>query len=518
MGALLLLLLAGGTDSDFLADRLRDLTLRYEQVSSRQAPAAVRERVTIVRELGHLPFEDELRVRAGRLLARIVLEDRSYRVRAETARAIARIGTPEALAAMVEALFGPEGREPRFDLLYTVLPEALANLRHPDDLDWIADRILKPGAGAGDKAILHEAGPLEGELLVLTLQGLARTRAAAALAREIVALARAENPQVCAAAVAALVALGVADPAVDEALGDPDERVRAAAAGSRALKPAQAGAAVADPSPLVRASAIRGLSTRPEPGSVTLLLDRLRTEDVGRLRLDLAEALHALTGKDFGGDSDLWSSWWAAARETWDGPEEAEAGERAYFFDLGLRTSRVTFVIDVSASMATADDTGVSRLARAAHELDSAVRALPPATRFRLLMFSGDVRGWPEEGETGDRTRAADAVTALLAQKPGGGTNTYAALMLALEDPFAPDAIVLLSDGSPYRCAYKGKTYAEPEQILHEVERANLRRAVRIHAVALRSGRETDASDGDAAVDFLRRLAAANRGEFREVR
>ena len=518
MMALLLLLLADATDAEFLETRARELAARYDQLALRQTPAAVRERAMLVRELGHLPFEGDARDRAGRLLARIVSGERSYRVRAETARAIARVGTPEALEAMVRALFGPVGREPRFDLLHTVLPEALSSSRRSDHLDWIAEHILGPAAGSGDGALLREAGPLERDLVVLALEGLGRSRARS-LGPVIVPLARAGDPEVRAAAVAALAALEVEDAAVEAALADGDERLRAAAAGSRLLPWERAKAALADASPLVRRAAIRGLGARPEREAVTLLVDRLRAEEVGPLRLDLADALEALTGKDLGLDPDLWTGWWAAARETYAGPVEAEKGERTYFFDLGLRTSRVTFVIDVSASMATADAAGLSRLDHAARELGRAVEALPPAARFRLLSFSSQVRRWPEDATApGDRTQAAAAVQALLSQRPGGATNTYAALMLAIEDPFAPDAIVLLTDGSPYRCAFRGKTYAEPEQILHEVRRANAARAVRIHAVALRSGNGGEEDADDAAVDFLRRLAAANRGDFREIR
>jgi hypothetical protein len=518
MGLLLLLLLGDATDAEFLAARAREIEQRYDQLSSRQAPAAIHERATLVRELSHLPFEDEPRDFAGRLLARIVTEDRAYRVRAEAARAIGRLGTPVALGAMVRALFGPLGREARFDLLYTVLPDAIENLRRPDDLDWVARRILVPAAGTEDRGLLAEAGPLERELLVLTLRGIGRGRAAA-LGPAVAPLARADDPEVRAAAVAALASLGIADPALHDAFGDPDERVRAAAAGSSTLEHERAAVALRDPSRLVRAAAIRGLSARSGREPISILVGGLADEADIRLRLDIADALFGLTGKDFGLDPDLWLGWWAAAREGWNGPAAKEPGERAYFFDLGLRTARVTFAIDVSASMATVDDAGVPRVGYAAKELQRAVRTLAPGARFRVLAYSGDVRAWPAVTEPpGDRTQAEPAVQALLAQKPGGPTNTYGALMIALEDPFAPDAIVLLTDGTPYRCSHQGKTYSEPEQILAEVRRRNEWRSVRIHAVALRTGPDDDPADSGAATDFLRRLAEANRGEFREIR
>lgn len=519
MMALLLLLLADGADQEFLAARAKELAARYDQFSARQAPAAIRERTTIVHELGHLPFDGEARDLAGRLLARIITEDRSYRVRAEAALAIARVGTHEGLDAMLRALFGPAGREPRFELLYAVLPDALASLRRPDDVDWIAERVLWPAAGIGDRTLLREAGPLDRDLVILTIEGLARAHAGS-LAPRIAALARAPDPDVRAAALEALVALDADDPAFAAALRDPDGRLRAAAAGSRHLQWDQAGAALADPSPPVRRAAVQGLSTRRNREAVSLLVQRLRLEEDASIRLDLVSALHALTGKDFHLDADLWAGWWATARDAYEGPVAPEPGQRAYFFDLAFRTTRITFVIDVSASMASADAAGTTRLAQAARELQRAVAALPPEARFRVLSFSAQVRGWPDDVRApGDRTQAVEAANALLSQKPSGATNTYAALMTAIEDPFAPDSIVLLTDGSPYRCAFRGKTYSEPEQILFEVKRANADRGVRIHAVALRSGSGgEEEGDDDAAVGFLRRLAAANRGEFREVR
>jgi hypothetical protein len=517
MGLLLLLLVGDATDTEFLELRVKEIGQRYDQLSSRQAPAEIHERTILARELAHLPLEDAPREAAGRLLARIVAEDRAYRVRAEAARAIGRVGTPPALDAMVRALFGPVGREPRFELLHTALPGALANMRRPDDLDWIARRILGPAAGSGDRALLEAAGPLESELVALTLEGVARGRAAA-LGPAIAPLARAKDHRVREAALGALASLEIADPAIAEALKEPDERMRAAVAALRTLDFEDAAKALMDTSRLVRAAAIRGLSARAGREPITLLVGALASEDEIRLRLDIADALFALTGKDFGLDPDLWLGWWAANEDAWAGPAAKEPGERAYFFDVGLRTARVTFVIDLSASMATVDDHGVPRCLHAARELERAVRTLPPGAQFRVLAFSGEIRGWPPDGQPpGGRTTAEAAVQALLERKPAGPTNTYGALMSALDDPFDPDAIVLLTDGTPYRCTYRGKTYEETEQILSEVRRRNTE-MVRIHAVALRTGPDEDPADSGKAVDFLRRLAEENRGEFREVR
>ncbi|MHC4548521.1 MAG: VWA domain-containing protein [Planctomycetota bacterium] len=521
MGAALalLLLLADATDQAFLLERVASLGARYNRHARQQSPRAIRARLEVLSELAHLPFEGEAREKAGRLLARVVAGDRSYRVRADAARAIGRVGTGPALRAMYRTLFGPDGRTQKFALLHAVLPEALAGVRHPDDLEWISTRILKPAAAGEDSSLFRQAGPLRHALVALTLDGVARARARA-LGPEAAALAGAGVVEVRAAALRALAALEFMDPVVTRSLTDADERVRAAAAGYPRLTPAEVRTLLADASRRVRRAAIRGRATRPPPEAVPPLLARLAQEEDAVVRLDLLDALNRLTGREFGDNVDLWRSWWEASRNKVTGAEPRDRNGRVYFFQVGLRTERVVFVIDVSASMSREDEQGISRLEHAARALGKAVQTLSPTARFRLLAFAADLRRFPVRGrEEGDRTDAAEATRWLRGLAPAGATNTYGALMHALTDRLAPDTVVLLSDGNPYRCLYKGRTYTEHEQILAEVRRVNEERQVRIHTVALLSGAlEGDAEDAASAAEFLRRLARENRGEFREVR
>ena len=106
------------------------------------------------------------------------------------------------------------------------------------------------------------------------------------------------------------------------------------------------------------------------------------------------------------------------------------------------------------------------------------------------------------------------------ALKPAGASNSYAALMRALQDPLRPDTIVMLSDGIPRHCSWRGRNYSEPEQILAEVRRANRTALVRIHTVGMLGGipRGDEMLDQESAVSFLRRLASENEGTYREVR
>jgi hypothetical protein len=276
-----------------------------------------------------------------------------------------------------------------------------------------------------------------------------------------------------------------------------------------------------DRSPLVRRAAVATVAARPAREAIPLLIARLEADMERGVRLDLLESLNRLTGRDFGDDTGLWNSWWEAQRENFAGPGARDGTGRVYFFDVGMRTAGVVFVIDVSASMSRQDEKRVARLEYAARELGHAVQKLPPEARFRVLAFASEVRHFPpRQRRPGDRTDAAEATRWLRSLAPAGATNTYGALMQALSDPLEPDTIVLLSDGNPYRCAYKGKTYSEHEQILAEVRQANRRRRIRIHTVALLSGvySEDDAEDAASAAEFLRRLSRENAGEFRDVR
>jgi len=523
LGAAILsvLLLGDGADDAFLLERAAVLRAQYDEHARQQSAASVRVRLAVVREVAHLPFRDDSRRKAGGLLGRIVTEDRSYRVRADAARAIGRVGTDAALAAMYRALFGEEGRSRRYELMYQVLPEALASLRHPDDVDWIDRTVLEPALAGKPGPVLRQAGPLQTRLVALTLLGVGRAKLLA-LARRVRAFAgqAGADPEVRIAAVRALGLLGLSDPAIPLALRDPDVAVRDAAAGIPVLDEEQVKRALADPAARVRRTALRALAARPPRFAVPLLVPRLANEPLSALRLDAAESLHRLTGKEFGADHDLWRSWWSANADTFDTPGQRERAERPYFFDVGLRTDRVIFVIDVSSSMRAEDERGVSRLERAASELAAAAVRLPANARFEVLAFAGEIRRFPDDMGGADRREGAAAAAWLNGLRPAGATNTYGAILTALQSPFAPDSIVLLSDGNPYRCSYQGRTYSEHEQILAEVEAANRARAVRIHTVALLSGAPSADSDEDAesAADFLRRLATANDGEFREIR
>ena len=517
----MLLLLADPADEKFLSARVRELQLRYDDNARRQTEGAIGARAAIVRELSHLPFSGKPRDEAGALLVRILETERSYRVRADAVRATGRIGTAPALRAAYRALFGPDGRSRRFELMYAALPEALALLHNADDIGWISRQVLDAAARNRKTAVLREAGPLRDTAVVHTIEGVRRGRVRA-LGPECVALARNGSPEIRIAALRALADLDTGGDVLDEACHDENARVRAAAAHYHRLPLATARAIAADGTVRVRRAAIHGLSRRKPVESVPILMDRLAKEDLRTgLRLELLDVLHEHTGKDFGNQIDLWDAWWAANESTFEGPRERDKPGHTYFFSVGMRTDRVTFVIDVSASMRIQDERGVSRQEHAARELGRTLSKLPKDARFTLHVFAAAVRRYPkEEHLSAGASQAAAAVLWFRKIHPAGATNTFGALMTGLLDRMRPDTLVLLSDGNPFRCSYEGKNYSEHEQILAELRIANRDREVRIHTIALLSGGRGRAEKEDtaSAADFLRRLAGDHRGDFREVR
>ena len=67
--ALTLVLLGGPVDDVYLEKRLGELTKGYEEQANRQSAAAIRARRAILREIGHLPYSDQVRP-ARRAIAR----------------------------------------------------------------------------------------------------------------------------------------------------------------------------------------------------------------------------------------------------------------------------------------------------------------------------------------------------------------------------------------------------------------------------------------------------------------
>jgi Mg-chelatase subunit ChlD len=185
------------------------------------------------------------------------------------------------------------------------------------------------------------------------------------------------------------------------------------------------------------------------------------------------------------------------------------SGPRYYGFP--VRSSRVAFVVDVSRSMSWN-----GRLETAQQELKQVLEHLPSGTRFNVLTYSDAAFSWAEKLVPATPENVRRAVRHVERLAPVAGTNIYDGLRLALKDEEV-DSIYFLSDGSPTM-----GPVVDPDSILAEIAAMNRWRRVRIHTVALVKGDPPPgfglAEDPARAAAFMKRLAEANDGTFREVR
>lgn len=277
-----------------------------------------------------------------------------------------------------------------------------------------------------------------------------------------------------------------------------------------------------DPAARVREEAIASYASAPDRTIVPVLVSRMGKEPL-RIRAEAAKTLKSLTGLDFGADPAAWKSWLDSARAAGKLdpdlgiPEPVRTAYAASFYGIPILSDRCVFVLDVSGSMEfTAGIQGDSkRLEVAKRELVSTLRALDERTEFSIVTFSSSSRRWKKNALLkATKANIEAAVEFVEDQNGSGATNSFGVLKEVFESFPSIDTIYFLSDGSPT----VGATIVQ-ERILAAVERWNLGRGVRIHAVALLSGDAPTPDlaiqdDKDDAARFMAALARETGGSF----
>lgn len=347
-------------------------------------------------------------------------------------------------------------------------------------------------------------------------------------------------------------------------LGDADLRVRGAAAdavGEARLK--ELGKALVplidDQAWQVQVSAVKAIGVVRPAESVMPLIALMRKG--GRLREDAAEALFAVTTKDYGTDPDEWQRQMERLlRLEWRPPtdEEVEKARAARkksaqfygakeqintFANIPVISNYVLFIIDISGSMS---DLVVERekfpgyedyqkLTIVKAELAKTIESLGPNTYFNIVAFATDLKPWktflvPANVTNKDSARswikglkciggAADqelASVGLGGNLAEGKTNTFKALMYPFGvDPDQPrkaattaasvvgksklDTVYFLSDGRPS----VGKV-VDTEEIRRAVREENQLHKIVLHMIAI----------GEFQKEFLNAMAVDNGGVF----
>lgn len=314
---------------------------------------------------------------------------------------------------------------------------------------------------------------------------------------------------------------------------------------------------VTDDSWQVRASAIHALTRVRHRDAIAPLIERLELEE-GRLQDDIGVALEEITGKGYGRRLELWQGFWKRYGDRFQIPTDEElavlrqkqkerreayegaSSDRVSFHGVETPSRSILFVIDVSGSMeqevsereryAGGGYPSFQRIDIVKTELARTIEALEPYVKFNILAFATEVKIWKKDLVPANRLNKSSAEAFVRRLEAIGGnsksdlaeaglvgsanlemgkTNTYAALMTALEVDgkkskkgdyeVEVDTIFFLSDGRP-----STGVFIDTDDILIQVGRANDLRKVVIHALAI----------GEFQKDFMRRLAQENGGVF----
>ncbi|MGK0203409.1 MAG: hypothetical protein ACI89X_002732 [Planctomycetota bacterium] len=257
----------------------------------------------------------------------------------------------------------------------------------------------------------------------------------------------------------------------------------------------------------VRAAAISLVVATRSTESPPLLFSMLDKE-AARMKEDVRTALRDLTGLQFGTLSE-WQKWWTKEGATFK-PRNALAGlpgrdgdkQTVSYWNIPVRSDRVTFIVDVSGSMAKPFGTGSgTRLAEAKRQLADVLDRLPKKAKINIVTFGGDAKSlFPKLQALGKKQRkTADAhIEETFAKGP---TNVHDALEAAFQDRDV-DTIFLLTDGRP-----SAGPVVEPTALADEVARWNVSRSIVIHTIAI----------GEKSA-FLARLAKDAGGEHSVAR
>ena len=291
-------------------------------------------------------------------------------------------------------------------------------------------------------------------------------------------------------------------------LDDPAAEVRIACA--RVVDdPASLVRLLADRSWRVRLAAIRGAERLRHRATIPALI-RLLTGQPGRVQARAVQALEHLTQTAWGADATRWKRWWAQAGGGFEVPEPRPRARPEYtratvtFKRIPVVSRRLSFVLDASRSMSreAPGGGGKTRWQLLRRDLYGVLARLPRGTRFNVFLFRTDVEAWRKRlvpATPGARRACREWIEAA---RPGGWTNLFDALKLALADGDL-DTLYVLTDGVPSR-----GSETERRSILAEIAFLNRYRLVQINCV--QAGSEKGL--GKKWRGFLEELAKAHDG------
>ena len=257
-----------------------------------------------------------------------------------------------------------------------------------------------------------------------------------------------------------------------------------------------------------------GATAEEARAAAPLLVKALEREERERVRQELAAALFALTGIDFGPDRARWTAWFSEVGTTFEPPARRPVrasldprATRGHLLDLPLESEHVAFVLDNSHSMLDPIRFGVETTKRAAlvGALEAVLARLPRDSWVNLIPFGTEPDPFRPALVAATAGVRRDAVRFMEKHVPDGRTNIFDSLELALRDPEV-DTIVLVTDGAPTEGRRRSRT-----DILAGIRELNRYRLARIHAIEIGAKNTSPRWRG-----FMKEIADATGGHHLE--
>lgn len=338
-------------------------------------------RMGTVEEFGKVPSKKSVDFLVG-----IYRSEENPGIHIAASKALARIGTPEALEALLRAGLPLIVEDP---LAIQEVGRALSHSFAPEAEDWLLKNAFTPEVRKSPeaynlmlRAIAKLKDPKKSQVLLAELKGqripkevqvsiLEALRASAdkRVAQAVLPLLRSTDPEIEIGAYEIIAAVGDASYRTHFAKGikSPRWEVRAlcvdalSKAGDKDLLKLSI-PLLSDRDKRVRISVVEALLRHGGPDVIEPLLKAIDGSDP-RVQDDIADALARLTGQNFGPVSAQWESWWALnkgrglALKALSGEdfaalkEEDRERSKTVYFGLRVVSNHLGFLIDTSESM-----------------------------------------------------------------------------------------------------------------------------------------------------------------------
>jgi len=204
-----------------------------------------------------------------------------------------------------------------------------------------------------------------------------------------------------------------------------------------------------DEDPGVRRALVEALNIAPDRQAAILCVDRLGLEAVPTIRARTLHLLRSWSGLRHRYDPRPWLEWALALPSGWTPIERTEPVERlgtTTFAGIPVSSDRLCILVDLSGSIHTTMEGGLTRREYVELELERLLMSLPQTAKFNIIGFCDEPHAWSKGLVENRRGKAVQAMKWFRRLSVRGKGDLFAAAELALGDPDV-DTLLVFTDG-----------------------------------------------------------------------